>query len=199
MTEVTGLRPRLLAWQVLQEVGAGAYADGALERVLQRAGRGLTSADRALVTELAYGTVRQRGLLHGWLDRLGKVTASPLPDQGYSEDLGSDYRETAVFGEVGYRITPQWRVGAGARVFKYDDTANVNIVDWALDMSVDIADIADNATATIADIAGIATASATIVARPRLLELISIAGILVLGSVHGERRHGARSLECACQ
>ena len=67
------------------------------------------------------------------------------------------------------------------------------------DMSVDIADIADIATATIADIAGIATASATIVVRPRLLELISIAGVLVLGSVHGERRHGARSLECACQ
>ena len=34
----------------------------------------------------------------------------------------------------------------------------VNIVDWALDMSVDIADIADIATATIADIAGTATA-----------------------------------------
>ena len=79
MTEVTGLRPRLLAWQVLQAVGGGAYADGALERVLQRAGRSLTSADRALVTELAYGTVRQRGLLHGWLDQLGKVTASRQP------------------------------------------------------------------------------------------------------------------------
>lgn len=79
MTEVTGLRPRLLAWQVLQEVASGAYADGALERVLQRAGRALTSADRALVTELAYGTVRQQGLLHGWLDRLGKVPASRQP------------------------------------------------------------------------------------------------------------------------
>ena len=81
-------------------------------------------------------------------------------------------------------------------------------------MAIDIADIVDiAATATIADIAdiaGIATATATIAVRPRLLELISIAGILVLelisiagilvlGSVHGERRHGARSLECACQ
>ena len=62
---------------------------------------------------------------------VGKVTASPLPDQGYSEDLGSDYRETALFGELGLRITPQWRVGAGARLFKYEDTATVNIVDWA--------------------------------------------------------------------
>jgi hypothetical protein len=77
-------------------------------------------------------------------------------------------------------------------------------------MAIDIADIADIATATTATIAGIAIASATIVVRPRLLELISIAGILVLelisiagvlvlGSVHGERRHGAWSLECACQ
>jgi hypothetical protein len=66
-------------------------------------------------------------------------------------------------------------------------------------MAIDIADIVDIATATIADIASIATASATIVVRPRLLELISIAGVLVLGSVHGERRHSAWSLECACQ
>jgi hypothetical protein len=66
-------------------------------------------------------------------------------------------------------------------------------------MAIDIADIADIATATIADISGIATATAAIAVRSWLLELISIAGILVLGSVHGERRHGARSLECACQ
>ena len=52
MTEVTGLRPRLLAWQVLQAVAGGAYADGALERVLQRAGS-VPGADRALLTELA--------------------------------------------------------------------------------------------------------------------------------------------------
>ena len=78
MTEVTGLRPRLLAWQVLQAVAGGAYADGALERVLQRAGS-LPAADRALLTELAYGTIRQQGLLDGWLDQLGKVPASRQP------------------------------------------------------------------------------------------------------------------------
>ena len=78
MTEVTGLRPRLLAWQVLQAVAGGAYADGALERVLQRAGS-LPVADRALLTELAYGTIRQQGLLDGWLDQLGKVPASRQP------------------------------------------------------------------------------------------------------------------------
>jgi len=62
---------------------------------------------------------------------VGKATPSPLPDQGYSEDLGSKYTETALFGEVGYRITPAWRVNVGARVFSYKDTATVNIVDWA--------------------------------------------------------------------
>jgi 16S rRNA (cytosine967-C5)-methyltransferase len=78
MTEVTGLRPRLLAWQVLQAVAGGAYADGALERVLQRAGS-VPGADRALLTELAYGTIRQQGLLDGWLDQLGKVPAARQP------------------------------------------------------------------------------------------------------------------------
>jgi len=81
-----GLRPRLLAWQVLQAVAAGAYADGALERMLQRAGQDhgkgqepISSADRALATELAYGTIRQQGLLNGWLDQLGKLPASRQP------------------------------------------------------------------------------------------------------------------------
>ncbi|MBM5802165.1 MAG: 16S rRNA (cytosine(967)-C(5))-methyltransferase [Cyanobacteria bacterium K_DeepCast_35m_m2_023] len=75
---VTGVRPRLLAWQVLQAVSGGAYADGALEQVLQRT-QGLSAVDRGLVTELAYGTIRQQGLLNGWLDQLGKVTAARQP------------------------------------------------------------------------------------------------------------------------
>ena len=62
---------------------------------------------------------------------VGKSRASPLPDQGYSEDLGSKYTETALFAELGYRILPPWRVNVGARVFNYKDTANVDIVDWA--------------------------------------------------------------------
>ena len=56
----------------------------------------------------------------------------------------------------------------------------------------------------IAGIAGIATATTLIVVqprhpRPRLLEPNFIVGILVLGRVHRERRHGAWSLECTCQ
>jgi 16S rRNA (cytosine967-C5)-methyltransferase len=72
-----GLAPRQLAWQVLQAVAAGAYADGALERELNR--MPLEPADRALATELAYGAIRQRRLLDAWLDALGKVPAERQP------------------------------------------------------------------------------------------------------------------------
>ena len=72
-----GLAARQAAWQVLQAVASGAYADAALERELQRTK--LESADRALVTELAYGAIRQRALLDAWLDRVGKVPARKQP------------------------------------------------------------------------------------------------------------------------
>ena len=72
-----GLAPRQLAWQVLQAVAAGAYADGALERELGR--MELSVADRGLATELAYGAIRQRRLLDAWLDLLGKVPAQKQP------------------------------------------------------------------------------------------------------------------------
>jgi 16S rRNA (cytosine967-C5)-methyltransferase len=73
----TGLAPRRLAWQVLQAVAAGAYADGALERELGRTP--LAPLDRALATELAYGAIRQRRRLDAWLDQLGKVPAERQP------------------------------------------------------------------------------------------------------------------------
>ncbi|WP_216900934.1 16S rRNA (cytosine(967)-C(5))-methyltransferase [Synechococcus sp. CCY 9618] len=76
---VPGLAPRQLAWQVLQAVAAGAYADAALERELVRRGGGLSPADRALATEITYGTIRQRQLLDGWIDELGKVPALRQP------------------------------------------------------------------------------------------------------------------------
>ena len=72
-----GLAPRQVAWQVLSAVAAGAFADGALERELQR--QPLTGQDRALATELAYGAIRQRRLLDAWLDQLGKVPAERQP------------------------------------------------------------------------------------------------------------------------
>ncbi|MDM7959573.1 MAG: 16S rRNA (cytosine(967)-C(5))-methyltransferase [Synechococcus sp. WH 8007] len=72
-----GLASRQVAWQVLQAVAAGAYADGALERELGRVS--LSPQDRGLATELAYGAIRQRRLLDAWLDQLGKVTAERQP------------------------------------------------------------------------------------------------------------------------
>jgi 16S rRNA (cytosine967-C5)-methyltransferase len=73
----TGLAPRLLAWQVLQAVAGGAYTDIALERAL--ASSGLSPADRALATELTCGCVRQRRLLHAWIDALGRRPAAQQP------------------------------------------------------------------------------------------------------------------------
>lgn len=72
-----GLAARRVVWAVLQAVAAGAYADGALERELQR--QPLGPLDRALATELAYGAIRQRHHLDGWLDWLGRVPAIRQP------------------------------------------------------------------------------------------------------------------------
>jgi 16S rRNA (cytosine967-C5)-methyltransferase len=73
----TGLGPRRVAWEVLEAVAAGAYADVALERALR--GAGLSAPDRGLATELAYGAIRRRLWLDAWLDRLGKVPARKQP------------------------------------------------------------------------------------------------------------------------
>ncbi len=72
-----GLEARRVAWRVLQAVAAGAYTDLALERELRRSP--LAPADRGLATELACGAIRQRALLDGWIDALGKVRAERQP------------------------------------------------------------------------------------------------------------------------
>ena len=72
-----GLVPRRLAWEILEAVAAGGYADVAFDRVLR--GTTLSVQDRGLVTEVAYGAIRQRRRLDGWLDRLGRVPASKQP------------------------------------------------------------------------------------------------------------------------
>ena len=71
------LLSRRVAWDVLEAVAAGAYADVALERALRR--RPLNALDRGFVTELSYGAIRWRQWLDGWLDRLGKVPARKQP------------------------------------------------------------------------------------------------------------------------
>ncbi len=75
--QVSGLASRRLAWSVLQAVAAGAYADTALERALKDSS--LPPRDRALATDLAYGAIRQRALLDGWITAHGRVPAERQP------------------------------------------------------------------------------------------------------------------------
>ena len=58
-------------------MGAGAWAEGARGRELVR--QPLAPLDRALAPGLAYGAIRQRQHLDGWLDWLGRVPASRQP------------------------------------------------------------------------------------------------------------------------
>tara|TARA_Y100001968_G_scaffold249887_1_gene234828 strand:- start:253 stop:1584 length:1332 start_codon:yes stop_codon:yes gene_type:complete len=72
-----GLKARKAAWEVIQAVGGGAFADVALERTLNL--YSFKSIDKALVTELSYGAIRQRYFLDCWIDFLAKVSAKKQP------------------------------------------------------------------------------------------------------------------------
>ncbi len=72
-----GLKTRKAAWEVLQAVAAGAYADAALDRTLRKYSFG--KLDRGLVTEIAFGAIRKRYLLDCWIDFLGKIPACRQP------------------------------------------------------------------------------------------------------------------------
>ncbi|MBW4543687.1 MAG: 16S rRNA (cytosine(967)-C(5))-methyltransferase [Symplocastrum torsivum CPER-KK1] len=70
--------PRQLAFLALRDIQKrGAYTDIALDRVLRTAK--LNSADRSLVTELVYGSVRRRRSLDALIDQLGKKKAHQQP------------------------------------------------------------------------------------------------------------------------
>ena len=72
-----GLDARKAAWEVIQAVGGGAFADVALERIFNL--YSFKSIDKALITELSYGAIRQRYFLDCWIDSLGKVQAKKQP------------------------------------------------------------------------------------------------------------------------
>ena len=61
----------------------------------------------------------------------GRAKLGGKVDSGYAEDLGSQYRETAVFGELTYALTKSLRVTGGARIFSYEDTGSAFIFDYA--------------------------------------------------------------------
>ncbi len=77
LSSIKGLQARKAALEVIQAVGGGAFADVALERILNL--YSFKPIDKALVTELSYGSIRQRYFLDCWIDYLGKVPAKKQP------------------------------------------------------------------------------------------------------------------------
>jgi len=77
LSSTKGLDTRKAAWEVIQAVGGGAFADMALERIFNL--YSFKSLDKALITELSYGAIRQRYYLDCWIDFLGKVSAKKQP------------------------------------------------------------------------------------------------------------------------
>lgn len=69
---------RQIAWLVLRAVEAGAFSDAALARHL--AGAGLDERDRALATQLVYGTLAWQGLTDHVLAGLGRLPQTLEPE-----------------------------------------------------------------------------------------------------------------------
>lgn len=69
--------PRQLAFVALRDVHKGAFAGVALDRVLRKAN--LSNADRRLLTELLYGSVRRLRSLDALIDQLAKKKAHQQP------------------------------------------------------------------------------------------------------------------------
>ncbi|MBD2726955.1 16S rRNA (cytosine(967)-C(5))-methyltransferase [Nostoc sp. FACHB-892] len=69
--------PRQLAFIALRDVHKGAYADVALDKVLQKVS--LPDNDRRLVTELVYGSVRRQRTLDTLIDQLAKKKSHQQP------------------------------------------------------------------------------------------------------------------------
>ncbi|MBK1987789.1 16S rRNA (cytosine(967)-C(5))-methyltransferase [Sphaerospermopsis aphanizomenoides BCCUSP55] len=71
--------PRQVAFIALKEVHRGAYADVALDRVLQK--YKLPDNDRRLMTELVYGSVRRQRTLDAIIDQLATKKAHQQPPE----------------------------------------------------------------------------------------------------------------------
>ncbi|MEH2121152.1 16S rRNA (cytosine(967)-C(5))-methyltransferase RsmB [Nostoc sp.] len=95
--------PRQLAFIALRDVHKGAYADVALDRVLQKVN--LADNDRRLVTELVYGSVRRQRTLDSLIDQLAKKKSDQQPQ---------DLRTILHLGF--YQLRYQERIPASAAV-----------------------------------------------------------------------------------
>jgi 16S rRNA (cytosine967-C5)-methyltransferase len=80
MTTETGIDPRRLAFDILERVAGGGYADRTLDAALQRYPQ-LDPRDRGLVTELVYGVLRQQGRLDYALARCCKQPLAKLENR----------------------------------------------------------------------------------------------------------------------
>ncbi|MBN3873552.1 16S rRNA (cytosine(967)-C(5))-methyltransferase [Nostoc sp. JL33] len=95
--------PRQIAFTALRDVHKGAYADVALDRVLQKVN--LPDHDRRLVTELIYGSVRRQRTLDTLIDQLAKKNSDQQPQ---------DLRTILHLGF--YQLRYQERIPASAAV-----------------------------------------------------------------------------------
>jgi 16S rRNA (cytosine967-C5)-methyltransferase len=95
--------PRQLAFIALRDVHKGAYADVALDRVLQKVN--LPDRDRRLVTELVYGSVRRQRTLDTLIDQFAKNKSHQQPQ---------DLRTILHLGF--YQLRYQERIPASAAV-----------------------------------------------------------------------------------
>ncbi|MEH1836429.1 MAG: 16S rRNA (cytosine(967)-C(5))-methyltransferase [Nostoc sp.] len=95
--------PRQLAFIALRDVHKGAYADVALDRVLQKVN--LADSDRRLVTELVYGSVRRQRTLDTLIDQLAQKKSYQQP---------KDLRTILHLGL--YQLRYQERIPASAAV-----------------------------------------------------------------------------------
>jgi len=77
LSSLKGLDSRKAAWEVIQAVGGGAFADIALERIFKH--YAFEPVDKALITELSFGAIRQRYFLDCWIDNIGKISAKKQP------------------------------------------------------------------------------------------------------------------------
>ena len=95
--------PRQIAFTALRDVHKGAYADVALDRVLQKVN--LADNDRRLLTELVYGSVRRQRTLDTLIDQLAKKKSHRQPQ---------DLRTILHLGS--YQLRYQERIPASAAV-----------------------------------------------------------------------------------
>ncbi|WP_374661387.1 TonB-dependent receptor [Inhella sp.] len=67
-----------------------------------------------------------------WLPTL--PTRSARADEGYMENLASQYKETAIYGEATWKPTDKLALTAGARLFSFKDDATTQVEDYAFDL-----------------------------------------------------------------